>query len=104
MKKISTRAEQLLKYLEDNCLGWERLTDGARLARVFNISRSELNRLVTQLRRDERPIAGNGEGYCFAQNAGEIADTIDFLERYDAGIRLTIAGLRRGLRHFGRKP
>lgn len=104
MKKISIKAQQLSDYLESNCLGWDRLTDGAKLARVFNVSRSELNKLITELRRGERPIAGNSEGYCFAENAGEVADTIDFLERYDAGIRLTIAGLRRGLKHFGRKP
>lgn len=94
------REEQLLSYLEGNCLGRAHRVEGKKLRRALGLGRAELHRYVSSLRKKKKPIASDRNGYFYAQTAGEIYSTIRFLKKIRAGLDAVIRGLEESLDDF----
>ena len=93
--------ETVNAYLEGNCRGRRHAVSSIRLEQKLNLSGNELRKQVNALRREGVPIASSGEGYYYAENAGEVYATIRNLQKMRRGLDAAIAGLEQALEKFG---
>ena len=93
--------ETVNAYLEGNCRGRRHAVSSTRLEQKLNLSGNELRKQVNALRREGVPIASSGEGYYYAENAGEVYATIRNLQKMRRGLDAAIAGLEQALEKFG---
>lgn len=93
--------ENVKKYLENHCKGRKRALTAERLVPKLSISEKELGKQVNRLRREGVPIANVGKGYFYAQNAGDVFDTIRMLVKLRNAIDAVIQGLIQSLNSFG---
>ena len=56
------------------------------LEHTLGLSGTQLRELVNRLRKERIPIASDSYGYFYASTAGEVYETIRFLQRIDAGL------------------
>ena len=99
-----TKKDELLSILEHHCCGKANAKSGAVLRKMVRLSRSRFQKCINQLRKEEKPICSFIGGYFYAENAAELSESIDFLERFVVSTLAAIAGMKRGMRYFGRKP
>ena len=93
-------SERLKSYLKNNCLGRENAKKGAELEAIFHISRKELHRQVNLLRKNECPVCSGPDGYFYARNAGELFDTVLFLQEWMDGVEGSIRSLLGAMKGF----
>lgn len=93
--------EKVYGYLCAYCVGRKRAASSQALEKLMNISGNELRKQVNALRRETVPIASNGEGYFYAENAADIYATIRSLQKMRRGLDTAIEGLEKAMEKFG---
>lgn len=96
--------EKVYGYLCAYCIGRKRVTSSQTLENVLNLSGNELRKQINALRREAIPIASNGAGYFYAENAADIYATIRSLQKMRRGLDAAIEGLEQALEKFGGSP
>lgn len=91
-------------YLDANCAGKKKVIPSQRLEQELNMSGNEIRKQINALRREAVPIASNGGGYFYAENAAEVYATIRSLQKMRRGLDAAIAGLEQALEKFGGEP
>lgn len=97
------RKEHLKNYLNAICKGRVHRMTSQELEHELGLSGTQLRELVNQLRKERIPIASDRYGYFYASTAGEVYETIRFLQRIDAGLQATIRGLEESLHEISTK-
>ena len=97
------KKDHLKNYLQAVCVGRTHRMTSQELEHELGLSGTQLRELVNQLRKDRIPIASDRYGYFYASTAGEVYETIRFLQRIDAGLQATIRGLEESLHEIGTK-
>lgn len=93
--------QNVYAYLEGNCRGRRRSITSQRLEQKLNLSGNAIRKQVNALRREGLPIASSGDGYFYAENAGEVYATIRSLKKMRRGLDAAIEGLEMALARFG---
>lgn len=91
-------------YLDTNCAGKKNVIPSQRLEQELHMSGNEIRKQINALRREAIPIASNGRGYFYAENAAEVYATIRSLQKMRRGLDAAIAGLEQALEKFGGEP
>lgn len=91
-------------YLDANCTGKKNVIPSQRLEQELHMSGNEIRKQINALRREAVPIASNGSGYFYAENAAEVYTTIRSLQKMRRGLDAAIAGLEQALEKFGGEP
>ena len=88
-------------YLGAHCAGRKNAIPSQKLEQELHLSGNEIRKQVNALRREAVPIASNGAGYFYAENAAEIYATIRSLQKMRRGLDAAISGLEKALESFG---
>lgn len=91
--------KKVLNYLKVNCLGRSNIRKSRTIENALHMSGNELRRHIARLRKEQEPIASSNDGYFYADNPGEVYDTIRQLERMKRGLESSIDGLVGSLRN-----
>lgn len=97
------RKDHLKNYLKVSCKGRAHRMTSQELEHALGLSGTQLREFVNQLRKERIPIASDQYGYFYASTAGEVYETIRFLQRIDAGLQATIRGLEESLHEISTK-
>ena len=97
------RKDYLKNYLKAACKGRAHRKISQELEHTLGLIGTQLRELVNRLRKERIPIASDRYGYFYASTAGEVYETIRFLQRIDAGLQATIRGLEESLHEIGTK-
>ena len=85
-KEATMRKDYLKNYLKAACKGRAHRKISQELEHTLGLIGTQLRELVNRLRKERIPIASDSYGYFYASTAGEVYETIRFLQRIDAGL------------------